>query len=78
MKVENGDINKANRYLSGILARDGVMKEWFENRRHRQKGELRRKLASMRWRRLFKHEVSRRTKFSVNCFIHTCIGWEKG
>ena len=68
MKVEDGDINKANRILSSILARDGVMKEWFENRRHQQKGELRRKLVSMRWRRLFKHEVSARTKLLVNFF----------
>ena len=70
MRVEDGDINKANRLLNGILALNSMMKEWFENRQHQQKGELCWKLRSTHWRRLSKYEVSAKSvKARIKCTV---------
>ncbi|EJD05894.1 uncharacterized protein FOMMEDRAFT_139209 [Fomitiporia mediterranea MF3/22] len=60
--VHNGDVAGAARMLDKILARNSVARDWFTNRRHKQKGELRRRMKSIRWRRRFKHEVGEKVQ----------------
>lgn len=57
MDVIDGDVASAAKKLDGVLNNNNVGRDWATNRRHKPKGEERRKLISMRWRRRFKHEV---------------------
>ena len=56
--VLSGDVAGAASRLDRIVGSSGIAREWWTNRRHKPKGEERRKLASTRWRRRFKLEVS--------------------
>lgn len=56
--VTDGDVANSSKALERFLAQNNVIREWRMSFRHRQKGEERRKLKSVRWRRRFKYEVS--------------------
>lgn len=58
MLVTDGDVANSSKALERFLAQNNVIREWRMSFRHRQKGEERRKLKSVRWRRRFKYEVS--------------------
>ncbi|KAI5124548.1 hypothetical protein M0805_003070 [Coniferiporia weirii] len=60
--VRNGDVAGAAKALDRVLSINSVAKEWRSNRRHKPKGEERRKLASLRWRRRFKDEVGKKVE----------------
>ena len=55
--MSSGDVAAAALRLDRIVGASGIARDWWTNRRHKQKGEERRKLASMRWRKRFKLEV---------------------
>ncbi|KAL5529169.1 hypothetical protein ACEPAG_5143 [Sanghuangporus baumii] len=57
--INGGDIAQGAKMLDRMLAQNGVPRDWFHNRRHKQKGEERRRLKSMRHRKRFKHEVGK-------------------
>ncbi|KAL5490362.1 hypothetical protein ACEPAI_5195 [Sanghuangporus weigelae] len=56
---KGGDIAQGAKMLDRMLAQNGVPRDWFQNRRHKQKGEERRRLKSLRHRTRFKHEVGK-------------------
>jgi len=60
--VIDGDVSSASKTLERFLAQNNVIREWRMSFRHRQKGEERRKLKSVRWRRRFKFEVSKKVE----------------
>lgn len=82
MEIDGGDIADAAKKLDRVLAQNGVPREWFTNRRHKQKGEERRRLNSIRHRRRFSHEVSIRSTGTVfvpcNLNASRLSGWENG
>lgn len=53
----NGDIAHALNKLKTILKNNYVRPEWLAQKRHEKKGNRRRRLASLRWRRRFSYEV---------------------
>ena len=55
--VHEGDIATAAKMLDKIVMTNGVSRDWYTNKRHKPKGEERRRLESLRWRRRFKSEV---------------------
>lgn len=52
-----GDTASSAKILDRILMLNSVSRDWFTNKRHKPKGEERRRLESLRWRRRFKSEV---------------------
>ncbi|EMD38510.1 hypothetical protein CERSUDRAFT_82785 [Gelatoporia subvermispora B] len=48
--------------LQVILRRNNVMAEYRSQERHEKKGEKRRRLESLRWRRRFAHEVRKKVQ----------------
>ncbi|KAL5533084.1 hypothetical protein ACEPAF_4860 [Sanghuangporus sanghuang] len=59
VEIQGGDIALGAKMLDKMLAQNGVPRDWFQNRRHKQKGDERRRLKSLRHRRRFKHEVGK-------------------
>ncbi|PAV23710.1 Bi-functional secreted alpha-amylase dextrinase [Pyrrhoderma noxium] len=58
--VHEGDIATAAKMLDKIVMTNGVSRDWYTNKRHKPKGEERRRLESLRWRRRFKSEVGKK------------------
>ncbi|KAH8117413.1 hypothetical protein DFH11DRAFT_1541679 [Phellopilus nigrolimitatus] len=58
--VNKGDTAGAAKLLDKIMAQNSVARDWMRNKRHTPKGEERRMLKSVRWRKRFKHEVGKK------------------
>lgn len=60
INVIEGDTASSAKILDRILMLNSVSRDWFTNKRHKPKGEERRRLESLRWRRRFKSEVGKK------------------
>lgn len=57
VSLKDGGAASALHKLQALLRRNNVIAEYRSQERHEKKGEKRRRLESVRWRRRFAHEV---------------------
>ncbi|ESK96949.1 hypothetical protein Moror_6527 [Moniliophthora roreri MCA 2997] len=57
VRVVDGNVQDAFSRLKRLLNRNAVRLTWRADERHERKGEKRRRLRSIRWRRIFAHHV---------------------
>ncbi|KAL1743954.1 hypothetical protein HDZ31DRAFT_83061 [Schizophyllum fasciatum] len=60
VRVPNNDLADAFRQLRHTLARNRVPQTFHYQKRHERKGDRRRRLRSLNWRKAFKNEVRKR------------------